>query len=151
VQIVRNLTDPFDGFLRNAGYLMDRDPLYTACFRGMLKDCGTKPVRLLARSPNLNAFAERFVLSLRARIKSECLNKIIPPGEKHLRLAIKEYMEHYHSERNHQGLDNRIVHTDENVGRSEGINKAASRRLAKLLLSRSGLTTGREKAVVDRP
>ena len=66
----------------------------------MLKHSGTNPVRLPARSPNLNAFSERFVLS----IKSECLNKIIPLGEKHLRLAIKEYMEHYHVERNHQGL-----------------------------------------------
>ena len=63
-QMARNLTDRFDGFLRNAGYLiMDRDPLYTAFFRDMLKDSGTKPVRLPARSPNLNAFAERFVLS----------------------------------------------------------------------------------------
>ena len=55
-QMARNLTDPIDGFLRDAGYLiiMDRDPLFTACFRRMLKDCGTKPVRLPARSPNLN-------------------------------------------------------------------------------------------------
>lgn len=123
-QMARNLTDPFDGFLRDARYLiMDRDPLYTACFRSMLKDSGTKPVRLPARSPNLNAFAERFVLS----IKSECLNKIIPLGEKHLRLAIKEYIEHYHSERNHQGLDSHIVHADNNVGRSEGAVKTRSR------------------------
>ena len=99
-QMARNLTDPFDGFLRDTRYLiMDRDPLFTACFRGMLKDNGTKPVRLPARSPDLNAFAERFVLS----IKSECLNKIIPLGEKHLRLAIKDYMEHYHTERNPWG------------------------------------------------
>ena len=62
-RMARNLTDLFDGFLRSPGYLiMDRDPLFTACFR--LKDCGTKPVRLPARSPNLNAFAERFVLSI---------------------------------------------------------------------------------------
>ncbi len=54
-QMARNLTDPFDGFLSSSGYLiMDRDPLFTACFRRMLKDCGTKPVRLPARSPNLN-------------------------------------------------------------------------------------------------
>ena len=123
-QMARNLTDPFDGFLRDAGYLiMDRDRLYTACFRGMLKDSGTNPVRLPARSPNLNAFAERFVLS----IKSECLNKLIPFGEKHLRFAIKEYMQHYHIERNHQGLDSRIIHADENAGRSEGVVKTRSR------------------------
>ena len=123
-QMARNLTDAFDGFLRNTRYLiMDRDPLYTACFRKMLKDCGTKPVRLPARSPNLNAFAERFVLS----IKSECLNKIIPLGEKHLRLVIGEYMEHYHTERNHQGLDSRIIHADGNGGRQEGVVKKKSR------------------------
>ena len=84
-------------------------------------------MRLPARSPNLNAFAERFVLSLRVRIKSECLNKIIPLGEKHLRLAIREYMEHYHTERNHQGLCSSIIYADDNVGRSEGDIKKKSR------------------------
>ena len=123
-QIGRNLTDTFDGFLRNSRYLiMDRDPLYTANFRQMLKDSGTNPVRLPPRSPDLNAFAERFVLS----IKSECLNKIIPLGEKHLRHAIKEYMEHYHKERNHQGLGNRIIHANENFGRSTGVVKTRPR------------------------
>ena len=116
-QMGRNLTDPFDGFLRDVRYLiMDRDPLFTASFRQMLKDSGTNPVRLPARSPDLNAFAERFVLS----IKSECLNKIIPLGENPLRLAIKEYMEHYHTERNHQGLGSHIIHADDNVGRNKG-------------------------------
>ena len=123
-QMARNLTDPFDGFLRDAGYLiMDRDPLFTACFKQILKNSGTKPVRLPARSPDLNAFAERFVLS----IKSECLNKIIPLGERHLRSTIKEYLAHYHSERNHQGLCSRIIHVDENVGRSDGVIKTRSR------------------------
>ena len=56
-------------------------------------------------APNLNAFAERFVLS----IKSECLNKLVPLGERHLRIAIAEYVEHYHLERNHQGLGNRLL------------------------------------------
>ena len=65
-QIARNLTDCFDRFLLEAKYLvMDRDPLFTACFRQMLIDCGTKPVRLPPRSPDLNAFAERFVLSIK--------------------------------------------------------------------------------------
>jgi putative transposase len=123
-QIARNLTDPVDGFLRDTRYLiMDRDPLFTSFFRNMLKESGTKPVRLPARSPNLNAFAERFVLS----IKSECLNMIIPLGEKHLRRAIREYMEHYHRERNHQGLDSRIISADDNVGRHEGVVKTKSR------------------------
>ena len=57
------------------------------------------------RSPNLNAYAERFVLS----IKSECLDRMVVIGERHLCLAIDEYMEHYHLERTHQGLDNRLI------------------------------------------
>ena len=57
----------------------------------------------------------------------ECLNKIIPLGERHLRLAIKEYMEHYHGERNHQGLGSRIIHAEESVGRSEGAVKTRVR------------------------
>jgi hypothetical protein len=61
--------------------------------------------RLPAHSPNLNAFAERFVLS----IKSECLERLVPLGESHLRLAIAEYLRHYHLERNHQGLANALV------------------------------------------
>ena len=122
--MARNLTDPFDGFLLDIQYLiMDRDPLFSACFRDMLDDSGTKPVRLPARSPNLNAFAERFVLS----IKTECLNKIIPLGEKHLRLAIREYMEHYHTERNHQGLDSLNIFAGDDVGRSIGDIKTRSR------------------------
>ena len=127
-QMARNLTDPFDGFLRDNRYLiMDRDPLFSACFRGMLNDSGTKPVRLPARSPNLNAFAERFVLSIKTLPCYECLNKIIPLGEKHLRLAIRDYMEHYHTERNHQGLDSRIIFAADNVGRSIGDIKTRSR------------------------
>jgi transposase InsO family protein len=63
-----------------------------------------KAVRLPARSPNLNAFAERFVLS----IKTECLDHLVPLGEAHLRHAILEYTKHYHGERNHQGLDNEL-------------------------------------------
>jgi transposase InsO family protein len=62
-------------------------------------------VRLAARSPNLNAFAERFVLS----IKSECLERIVPLGERHLGRAVSEFVEHYHRERNHQGLENRLI------------------------------------------
>ncbi len=105
-QIARNLTDADSGFLNGARYLIhDHDPLFTERFREILKPSGVKTVKLPARSPNLNAYAERFVLS----IKSECLAKIIPLGERHLRKAVKEYTEHYHLERNHQGLDNELI------------------------------------------
>jgi putative transposase len=83
-QIARNLTDADDGFLRGMQYLiLDRDPLYTAAFRDLLRESAVKPLLLPARSPNLNAFAERFVRS----VKSECLHRIVPLGEKHLRAA----------------------------------------------------------------
>ncbi len=93
-QVARNLTDSDDGFLRCARYLFhDRDPLFTARFRANLESAGVETVKLPARSPNLNAYASRFVLP----IKSECLSKIIPLGERHLRLVVAEYAKHYNS------------------------------------------------------
>ena len=116
-QIARNLTMADDGFLASKTHvILDRDPLYTASFRGMLKDAGVKPVRLPAGSPNLNAFAERFVLS----IKRECLDRVIPMGECHLRKLIREFVEHYHAERPHQGLDGQIIEPEATAGRTEG-------------------------------
>ena len=105
-QIARNLTNCDDGFLRQSRYLIhDRDPLFTREFHATLRSAGTEPIRLPSHSPNLNAYAERFVRS----IKSECLGQVIPLGEQHLRLLVREYAEHYHHERNHQGLRNRLI------------------------------------------
>ena len=105
-QIARNLTDVDTGFLNGGRYLIhDRDPLFTEAFRAHLSTAGVETVKLPARSPNLNAYAERFVRS----IKSECLARIIPLGERHLRNAVAEYTEHYHTERNHQGLGNQLI------------------------------------------
>jgi transposase InsO family protein len=112
IQTARNLTDCQDGFLRDARYLIhDRDPLYTRSFRKILKYSGVDTAKLPARSPNLNAYAERFVRS----IKSECLAQIIPLGEQHLRQAVREYTEHYHVERNHQALDSRLIERRQGV------------------------------------
>ena len=105
-QIARNLTDADSGFLNETRYLIhDRDPLFTERFREILKPSGVRTVKLPARSPNLNAYAERFVRS----IKSECLAQIIPLGERHLRQAVTDFTEHYHVERNHQGLNNKLI------------------------------------------
>jgi hypothetical protein len=79
-------------------------PITSRAFRQMLNDAGINVVRLPARSPNLNSHAERWIGCLR----SECLSRIIPLGEWHLRCAIESFMEHSHSERNHQGLGNRL-------------------------------------------
>jgi transposase InsO family protein len=105
-QVARNFTDCEDGFLNEARYLIhDRDPLFTRSLRQSLKSSGIETLKLPARSPNPNAYAERCVRP----IKSECLAQIIPLGEDHLRQLVKEYAKHYHAERNHQGLDNRLI------------------------------------------
>jgi transposase InsO family protein len=105
-QVARNLIDDFSGFLRGKRFLIhDRDPLYTRGFHEILGWAGVAPVRLPPKSPNLNAYAERFVLS----IKSECLDRMVMLGERHLRRAIASYVEHYHLERCHQGIGNRLI------------------------------------------
>ncbi len=111
VQVARNLTDCCSGFLNGKRYLIhDRDPLFTAQFTMTLTAAGVSCVKLPPKSPNLNAYAERFVRS----IKSECLDRMIFFGGKHLRYAISEYVQHYHMERNHQGIGNRLIEgTDE--------------------------------------
>jgi transposase InsO family protein len=71
----------------------------------MLRDSGVKPLVLPAWTPNLNAFAERFVGS----IKSECLDRMVLFGEPHLRAAVRAFMDHYHEERPHQGVGNELI------------------------------------------
>ena len=105
-QIARNLTDVMDGLFAGKRYLIhDRDPLYTTEFLSILADAGIQSVKLPPRSPNLNAYAERFVRT----IKEGCLERMIFFGEDSLRSAIREFVAHYHFERNHQGLDNRLI------------------------------------------
>ena len=127
-QQARNMTG-FDGELSRAGYLIhDRDSKYTARFDHMMKEAGIKPIRLPLRSPNLNSVAERFVLS----IKSECLDRFIPIGEKSLRLAISNYMEFYHAERPHQSLGNKPVRPENEPAPATG-RIACRERLGGLL------------------
>ena len=96
------------------------DPLYTAKFESILRGVGVNLVKLPARSPNLNAHAERFVRS----IKEECLNHLILSSEEQLRHVLSEYLEHYRHERIHQGLD-RIIEPrrDGNQGEIMGIER----------------------------
>ena len=84
---------------------MDRDAKLTTTFRTLLAGPGIEPVRLPPRSPNLDAWIERFMRS----IKSECLDRKIFFGEDSLRRTIREYVAHYHTERNHQRLGNAII------------------------------------------
>ena len=87
----------------------------TTSFVCSLPEIVRKVIRLSPRSPNLNAYAERFVRS----IKDECLNRMIFVGQALLRRAVSEYMAHYHGERNHQGLDQPVN------CRSQGLNHRA--------------------------
>ena len=68
------------------------------------------------RSPNLNAYAERFVRT----IKETCLERMILFGEESLRAALHNFVSHYHCERNHQGLDNRIISPEPTHGGKTG-------------------------------
>jgi transposase InsO family protein len=106
LQIGRNVTDSQSGALHGKRYLIiDRDAKYSEQFRRLIGDSGTKVIRLPPKSPNLNADAERFIRS----IKDECLDRMIFVGQTSLRRAVAEFMKHYHAERNHQGLENRLI------------------------------------------
>jgi len=105
-QMARNGTMEDTGFLNNRRYLLhDRDRKYCQGFREVLRTGGIEPIALPARSPNLNAYAERWVRS----VKEECLSKLILLGEGSLRRALRHYQVHYHEERNHQGKDNLLL------------------------------------------
>jgi transposase InsO family protein len=109
-QCARQLTDPFDGFLLGKRYLLhDRDTKFTQAFDGLLKASGVEPVVLPPQSPNLNAYCERFVRS----IKEEALRQMVMLGDCSLSYVIQQYLAHYHTERDHQGLDNRLITPEE--------------------------------------
>ena len=96
-----------------------KQPSRKSCVRvKKLKKCAKLEtfIRLPHRSPNLNAYVERFVLS----IKSECLERMIFFSEQSLRRAVAEFIHHYHGERNHQGLGNALLEAEECVGSPHG-------------------------------
>src|SRR5687767_6119488 len=105
-QVARMVTAADDGLLVGHRVLIcDRDRKWSRAVRRRFADAGIRVVLTPARAPNANAYAERFVRS----IKEECLDRMIPLGERHFRHALTEFVEHYHRERNHQGLDNRLI------------------------------------------
>src|ERR1700684_3878147 len=96
-QIARNVTMEGCGILRDCRYLLhDRDTKYTRSFRAIIASGRVEPLALPASSPNLNAYAERWVRS----VKEECLSKVILFGEQSLCRVLSEYLVHYHRERN---------------------------------------------------
>ena len=123
-QVARNLTDGLEGFLGGCRYLIhDHSSLFGDGFRMVLEGAGMESVRLPARSPNLNAFAERFVRS----IKESCLDQLILIGEASLHRATSNFLLHYHQERNHQGLENKIIRPEFNLFPRYGAIKCRKR------------------------
>jgi putative transposase len=106
VQIARNVTMEQWGLLAPGQYLIhDRDGKYCPAFQQLIDTAGVKRVPLPPRSPKLNAYAERWVRS----VKEECLARLILFGEASLQHALHEYVAHYHHQRNHQGKGNVLL------------------------------------------
>jgi putative transposase len=117
-QVGRTLTAEDEGFLVGHRVLIcDRDAKWSMPVRTRLGDAGIRVMQTPYQAPNANAYAERFVRS----IKEECLSRVIPLGEHHLRRTIAQFVAHYHRERNHQGLENELIEgartVEEHVGR----------------------------------
>jgi hypothetical protein len=106
LQSMRSLSNAIDGVLTDGCVLScDRDRKWSRTVLGSLEQEGVQIIHTPYRAPNCNAHAERFVRS----IKEECLARVIPLGEQHLRRTIAEFVTHYHAERNHQGIGNESI------------------------------------------
>src|SRR5256885_8084004 len=106
VQVARNVTMEEWGFLSPGHYLIhDRDTKFCAAFQHLVDAAGVERVVLPPRSPNLNAYAERWVRS----VKDEALSRMILFGEASLRHVLNAYVDHDHQERNHQGKGNVLL------------------------------------------
>ncbi len=116
-QLARVLTDPVDGFLRNARFLiLDRDSRFSTAFRALLKAEDVRPIRCPRRAPNCNAIAERRMNS----VKFACLRKMIFFGTASLDRALREFEAHYASERCHQGIGNVLIEPVDDIGHRHG-------------------------------
>jgi transposase InsO family protein len=105
-QVARVLTDADDGVLGGHRiFICDRDTKWSAAFRRTLAGGGVHVIQTPFQAPNCNAHAERFVRS----IKDECLDRLVVIGAGHLRRTLTAFTAHYNGERNHQGLDNRLI------------------------------------------
>jgi len=117
LQLARNAAGAEEGILAGKSHLiLDRDTKYSDTWRTFVEERGVEVIRLPPRSPNLNAYAERFVRS----IKEECLDRMIFIGEVSLRRAVREFMAHYRAERNHQDVGNRLIRGEQAIGAGYG-------------------------------
>jgi putative transposase len=122
-QVALDLAAFDTSFLKVFSHLiLDRDSKYTDEFREILKENGTDVVPIPPRAPNCNPHAERFVRS----IKEECLERMILFGRSSLERALLEYCRHYHGERNHQGLGNKLIDSEPKGGNGSAPSSVAS-------------------------
>ena len=125
-QMARNATLEQWGFLGNCRYLLhDRDSKFCSSFDEIIRMGNVKQIRLPARSPNLNAYAERWVKS----VKEECLSKSTVFGEASLKRALEQYVIHYHAVRNHQAKGNVLLlpSKDKPEGNKQGMVQCQER------------------------
>ncbi len=118
-QIACNVTMEGVGFLSGMKYLLhDRDTKFSEHFRRLIGDGGVRPVAMRARSPNLNAFVERWIRT----VKDECIGKLTFFGRASVERALNAYVDHYHAERYHMGFGNvmPMPRAEDDVGRKEG-------------------------------
>ena len=110
--VARTLTAAEEGMVRSHRALIcDRDRCWSHAFRQILRTSGIRIVQTPFQAPNANAYAERVVRS----IKDECLHRVIPFGERHLRRTLATSLAHYHRERNHQGLGHELIDREPSV------------------------------------
>lgn len=122
-QMARNATMDECGALLGCRYLLhDRNTKFTRSFRAIVASGKVEPMVLPAQSPNLNAYAERWVRS----VKEECLSKVMLFGERSLRRALSDYVDHFHTERNHQGKGNVLLFLGARLGSAKGRYGVAS-------------------------
>ena len=121
-QVARNLTDCDEGFLTGKRFLViDRDGIFSSRFKAIVKNAGVEILLTAYQAPNMNAYAERFVRS----IKFECLSWMIFLGQESLDRAIVEFAAHYHDERSHQGIGNEMI--SETKAQSKGVVETRER------------------------
>jgi transposase InsO family protein len=109
-QAARQLVDAVDGFaLAKTHLIIDRYTKYCDAFREALQSAGVQIVLCPPRVPQCNAYAERFVRS----IKEECLNRLVFFSDAHLRTTLSIFIGYYRQQRNHQGIENKLIEPPE--------------------------------------
>jgi transposase InsO family protein len=101
-QIARNLSEARESRVNRIKYLVhDRDKRFCAVFDEVFRAEGIEILRTPCRAPRANAYAERFIRTVR----TECLDRLLIVNERHLSSVLGTYVEHYNTERPHRGLD----------------------------------------------